>query len=121
MKTRTVTFVALALPLLANLAVAGQPPGGSRPPAAIRDPGVNVHQHRQQHRIQQGARSGELTRGETRELRSEQRDIRQMERDYKSDGTLTRQERKELHQAQHEASRNIYDEKHDGDKRPRAR
>lgn len=123
MKTLAATLATLLItaPLLANAAEAAQGQPGSRPPAAVRDPGVNAHQHRQQHRVQQGVRSGELTRAETRELRTEQKQIRQMERDYKSDGVLTRPERKELHQAQQEASRNIYAEKHDAEQRPRAR
>ena len=121
---KTIAVVATLIvtaPFLASMAEAGQNQPGSRPPAAVRDPGVNAHQHHQQHRIQQGVRSGELTRTETRELRTEQKQIRQMERDYKSDGVLTRPERKELHQAQQEASRNIYAEKHDAEQRPRAR
>lgn len=121
MKTlAVVTALVVALPLFANVAAAGQGQSGPRPTAATRDPGVNAHQHRQQHRIQQGARSGELTRTETRELRSEQQQIRQMERNYKSDGQLTKQERVDLRQEQNAASRNIYAEKHDADKRPRA-
>ena len=40
--------------------------------------------------------SGELTRRETRALAGEQRDIRQLERAYKSDGELTRAERADL-------------------------
>ncbi len=84
---------------------------------AMRDPGVNQRQRNEQNRIAQGARSGELTRNEAKGLRSEQRDIRQEERAYKSDGKLTRDERQDLHQDQNVASRNIYAEKHDNDKR----
>lgn len=84
---------------------------------AMRDPGVNQRQRNEQNRIAQGTRSGELTRDEAKGLRSEQRDVRQEERAYKSDGKLTRDERQDLHQDQNEASRNIYAEKHDDDKR----
>lgn len=86
-------------------------------PRRARDPGVNARQHNQQGRIVQGARSGELTRRETGRLASEQRDIRQLEREYKSDGTLTRDERRDLHQEQNEASRHIYNQKHDAQDR----
>jgi Skp family chaperone for outer membrane proteins len=121
MKTLAVAAaLALSVPLFSSANEAGQPPSGARPHAAPRDPGVNAHQHRQQHRIQQGARSGELTRAETRELRTEQKEIRQMERNYKSDGQLTKQERVDLRQEQNAAGRNIYAEKHDADQRPRA-
>ena len=88
--------------------------------AAPRDPTVNHRQHRQQHRIEQGARSGELTRAETKSLRQEQRSIRQEERAYKSDGKLTPAERKDLHHDLNQASKDIYREKHDDEKRPRA-
>jgi hypothetical protein len=89
---------------------------GPRP----RDPGVNARQHHQRDRIQQGVRSGELTRRETGRLVHEQRDIRQLERDYKADGTLTGAERRDLHQEQNQASRHIYAQKHDAQDRPAA-
>jgi hypothetical protein len=88
-----------------------------RPPAAVRDPGVNARQHNQHDRIGQGVRSGSLTRDEAQGLREEQRSIRQEERAYKSDGILTRDERKDLHQDLNSASRHIYDEKHDAETR----
>jgi hypothetical protein len=88
-----------------------------RPPAAVRDPGVNARQYNQHDRIAQGVRSGSLTKGEAQGLRDEQRSIRQEERQYKSDGTLTRDERKDLHRDLNVASRNIYSEKHDAETR----
>lgn len=88
-----------------------------RPPAAVRDPGVNARQQNQRQRIGQGMRSGELTKDETRGLAQEQRAIRQEERQYKSDGVLTKDERKDLHQDMNAASRNIYNEKHDAEQR----
>jgi hypothetical protein len=84
------------------------------------DPAVNHRQHRQEHRVEQGLRSGELTRQEAKGLRQEERGIRQEERAYKSDGKLTRAERKDLHRDLNQASKDIYREKHDDDKRPRA-
>ena len=84
----------------------------------VRDPGVNARQHNQRDRIQQGVRSGELTRRETRGLAEQQRDIRQLERAYKSDGTLTGAERRDLHHEQNQASRTIYRQKHDAQDRP---
>jgi hypothetical protein len=88
--------------------------------AAERDPGVNHRQHRQEHRIEQGVRSGELTRQEAKTLRKEQRNIRREERAAKLDGKLTRAERKDLHRDLNRASKDIDREKHDGDKRPGA-
>jgi len=91
--------------------------GQSGAPAAVRDPGVNARQANQRDRIQQGIRSGELTRGEARQLGAEQRAIRQEERQYKSDGVLTRAERKDLQQDLNAASKDIYSEKHDAERR----
>ena len=88
-----------------------------RPPAAVRDPGVNDRQHNQHDRIAQGVRSGELTKDEAKGLRAEQRSIRQDERSYKSDGMLTKDERKDLHQDLNASSRGIYNEKHDAETR----
>ena len=96
----------LALAALPFVAVAG-----------TRDPGVNHRQHSQQHRIQQGVKSGELTRGETRRLQAAQRHIRHEERAYKADGHLTRAERADLRRDQNHASRSIYNEKHDAEVR----
>ena len=87
---------------------------------STRDPGVNQRQHHQRERIQQGVKSGELTRRETGKLAEEQRDIRQLERAYKSDGTLTGAERRDLHHEQNQASHDIYRQKHDEQTRPPA-
>jgi len=89
----------------------------SRPPAAVRDPGVNERQANQTARIQQGVKSGELTHGEAQELRTERRDIRDLEHTYKEDGTLTHDERQDLHQQLNQESREIYEEKHDDETR----
>ena len=88
--------------------------------AGTRDPGVNQRQHNQQQRIQQGVKSGELTRGETRRLETEQRHIRNEEARYKSDGQLTRAERADLQHDLNRSSRHIYNQKHDGQTRPPA-
>jgi polyhydroxyalkanoate synthesis regulator phasin len=82
-----------------------------------RSPGVNRRERKQKARIKQGVKSGELTKDEAKELRQDQREIRQKEREMKSDGTLTKDERKELHQDLKESSQNIYEEKHDAEKR----
>lgn len=93
--------------------------GQDRPavPAAVRDPGVNQRQENQTGRIVQGVTSGELTRGEAQELRTERKDIRELEQGYKSDGALTKEERTDLHQQLNQQSREIYEEKHDGEVR----
>lgn len=89
-------------------------------PRRARDPGVNARQQNQRERIHQGVHSGELTRRETGRLVEEQRDVRQLERAYKSDGTLTSAERRDLHHEQNQASRDVYRQKHDEQDRPDA-
>jgi hypothetical protein len=106
--------VTLALMVTGVLGVAGL----SQAEAGVRDRGVNHRQQNQHQRIKQGVRSGELTRRETGALAREQRDIRQLERDYKSDGQLTRAERVDLHHEQNQASRHIYNQAHDAQDRP---
>jgi hypothetical protein len=81
------------------------------------DPGVNARQENQAGRIVQGVASGELTRKEAGELVEEHRDIKQLERDYKSDGTLTGDERRDLHQQLDQAGDEIREEKHDAQQR----
>jgi hypothetical protein len=101
----------------------GDPRGDRGDPdwrARYRDPGVNRRQAIQDGRIEQGVRSGELTRQEMGDLYRERRDIRQEERAYKSDGVLTKDERKDLHQDLNDLSKDIYTEKHDDEKRTRA-
>ena len=88
--------------------------------AGTRDPRVNARQHNQHQRIAQGVKSGELTHAEAKDLRGDQKDIRQEERAFNSDGKLTKNERQELHQDQNAASKEIYQEKHDAQERPRA-
>lgn len=108
--------VRLAVAIAAVLSVAGL----GQAEAGSRDPRVNHRQQHQQQRINQGVRSGELTRRETGALAREQRNVRQLEREYKSDGELTRSERVDLHREQNQASRHIYNQKHDAQDRPAA-
>lgn len=72
----------------------------------------DCRQARQQVRIQRGVRSGELTTGERRALRAEQRYIRRVERRAKSDGAYTACERARVERKQNRASRHIWRSKH---------
>ena len=82
---------------------------------------IDHRQFDQRNRIQQGIRSGELTRGEARDLFAEQRGIRQEEREYRADGVFTRDERRDVQQDLNAASRHIYNETHDAQERNRTR
>jgi hypothetical protein len=108
---KSILTIAAVAAVLSSVAIPGHAAG-------TRDPGVNARQRNQQERVQQGVRSGELTRRETRNVREGQRDIRQLERAYKSDGTLSAAERADLHHEQNQASRQIYRQKHDAQDRP---
>lgn len=66
----------------------------------------------QMQRIQQGVRSGALTRGETKILRHEQRNIRKLKRRFQRDGRFSRGERRALKHRYARASRHIYRLKH---------
>lgn len=82
--------------------------------AGTRDPGVNQRQNNQQQRMQQGARTGDLTRNESRNLQGQARNVRQEERVYKSDGNFSRAERADVHRDLNHLNRDIYSERHDG-------
>ncbi|MBI1796017.1 MAG: hypothetical protein HY076_05035 [Candidatus Eisenbacteria bacterium] len=83
--------------------------------AAFADtPGIDRREVRQHERIAQGARSGELTRGEARRLRAGQRHVRRMERRAKADGVVTPRERARITRAQNHQSRTIRRLKHNG-------
>ena len=64
-------------------------------------------------RIEQGIRSGQLTRQEASRLESERAQVERMERRARSDGVVTQQERNRITRAQDRVSRDIYRESHD--------
>jgi hypothetical protein len=67
---------------------------------------------RQHHRIKQGVKSGELTHAEAKNLRNDQKEIREEKKEAKADGIVTPAERKELRKAKRKESREIYRKKH---------
>lgn len=64
-----------------------------------------VNQHA---RIHQGARTGQLTAFEVRQLKAQQRTIRAMKQVARADGRVTKRERIVINRAQRNASRDIY-------------
>lgn len=75
-------------------------------------------QHSQQHRIQQGARSGQLTRLEAARLQSRAADLaRGIHRDRIDGGGLTPAERLRIDKRQDALSRDIFRESHDRQRR----
>lgn len=73
---------------------------------------VITKQVNQNARINQGVRSGELTKDETHRLRSQQRNINQTKKAAKADGKVTAKERAVIKHKQTKASANIARKKH---------
>ena len=78
---------------------------------------IDRRQARQDYRIHEGVRRGEITRHEYRRLEREQAHIRHMERNAKADGYVSHYERDRIRAAQNSASRHIHNEAHDGNRR----
>lgn len=78
---------------------------------------IDRREYTQEQRIQQGVRSGEITRREYRQLEVEQARIREMERQAQRDGHIDRREAAAIDRAQDNARRHIWQEKHDADRR----
>ena len=77
---------------------------------------IDQREANQSARIEQGRRSGELTRHEVSILKAEQSRIESMEARARADGVVTRREAKAIEQAQDAASRHIYRESHDSER-----
>lgn len=78
---------------------------------------IDRRQAMQERRIQDGVRSGEITRREYRALEAEQARIRQLEARAKADGRVDGREAAEIRRAQNEASRHIRQESTDSERR----
>lgn len=84
-------------------------------------PKVRKEQVKQQKRIHQGVKSGELTRTEVIRLQKQQKKVQQHKKAAKADGKVTRRERRALRAHQKAASHNIYRQKHDAQMQKRKR
>ena len=76
-------------------------------------PGIDQRQANQERRIEQGVKSGELTRGEAARLERGQAKLRHMEPRAKADGVVTAKERRQIMREQNKQSKRIAREKHD--------
>ena len=81
----------------------------------------DARQGAQKERIQEGVKSGELTKAEAAKARADQRKIQRAENRAQADGKVTGKEKAKLEHMQDKASADIARQKHDGQKRPRAR
>jgi hypothetical protein len=81
---------------------------------------IDQRQANLEHRIDQGVRSGELTRVEAARVRDQFRDLARLEGQYRRSGQgLDMRERRDLDQRFDRLSQRIYAEKHDRQDRPR--
>ena len=104
---KTVSFLVAAVFVLGASAVSM---AGTR--------GINSREYREQQRINQGIRSGELTRREARRLEAGLARIRIDERYARSSGGgISPRERARLERELNRESRGIYRQKHDGQDR----
>lgn len=80
--------------------------------AQTRTPVITHREHRQERRINQGVRSGELTRGEAHHLRNDERHIRTERRMAMNEGRMNYGERRNLRHQENRVSRQIHRDKH---------
>jgi uncharacterized membrane protein YebE (DUF533 family) len=83
------------------------------PVLAQSTPVIDKREARQEARIEQGEKSGQLTPHETAKLDRGQAHVQNMEAKAKSDGVVTKQERTKIAHAQNVQSRKIHRQKHD--------
>jgi hypothetical protein len=81
------------------------------------DARVSQRQHELERRIEQGWRSGELTRSEYRRLHRALREVDRAEHYYSSDGGLSPRERRALHAQLDQVARQVYRDRHDVERR----
>jgi hypothetical protein len=86
--------------------------------AAQVTPKVDEREKKQQKRIRDGKKSGELTKKESAKLEAEQAKIHRDEKKAKADGVVTPKERAKLQKEQNKASKDIKKQKHDEQKKP---
>jgi hypothetical protein len=109
MKKRQI--IALSLSVLTLATMAGTALAGSR------GYDVNQRQERQQDRIRQGIKSGELTKGEAHRMMGAERRINNYEKYARSDGKIGPKEFQKLERMQNRESKALYKQKHDGQER----
>ena len=80
--------------------------------AQDRTPVINHRMHNENRRINQGVRSGELTRNEAHHLRMDERHIRNERWRDRASGHVTYAQRRHLRHEENHLSRAIYRDKH---------
>lgn len=78
---------------------------------------IDRREANQERRIEEGLRSGDITRREARDLKAEQDRIQALERAAKRDGHVDRREAAQIERAQDAASRHIAQDRNDSERR----
>ncbi|MBU4434223.1 MAG: hypothetical protein KKC14_07415 [Alphaproteobacteria bacterium] len=100
----------ILLPLTALIAISAAPLAAQAAPLQS----VNQRQATLEHRIDQGVRSGQITRPEAARLRTDFRALARLETQYRrSGGGLSMRERRDLDSRFDRLSQRIYVQKHD--------
>src|SRR3954462_13383200 len=79
-------------------------------------PNIDKRQANQEKRIEQGVKSGELTKKEANRLEKREAKLESDKQKAKADGVVTKQERKKLQHEANNDSKAIYRQKHDAQK-----
>ena len=80
--------------------------------AQEKTPVINKREVKQNQRIREGVKTGQLTKREAKYLHQEQKEIRNSKRSAKQDGKVTKGERKMIKAEQNQANKDIYRLKH---------
>jgi hypothetical protein len=107
-------FAALVLGMSTLPAIAQTPAPAAKDPAAT--PRLDRREARQEQRIEQGVKSGQLNAKEAARLEKREERLKANEAKAKADGTVTPQERARLEREANRDSRAIAREKHDRQK-----
>jgi len=78
---------------------------------------AGARQHHQSNRTHNGVESGQLSRSEAKELRSDHREIKAARQEARADGKVTFGEKLEINQMQNKASKGIHEAKHNEETR----
>jgi hypothetical protein len=114
--TIKISFLSTALAILALPVVAQStnPAPATTPTTPVTGESIQDRKENQQDRIANGAKSGQLTAGETTNLEKKESSLNQEERDMRKldNGKLTAADKATLNQQQNKLSNQIYQDKH---------
>jgi polyhydroxyalkanoate synthesis regulator phasin len=112
----TFTKLFAALMLTGTTAAFAQTPPATPPgqqPAPNAQQRIDAREANQQKRIDEGVKSGELTKREAERMQKGQARVQKMEDKANADGKITKNEARAIEKAQDNQSKRIYKEKHD--------